>query len=379
MTSLPKISPSNHPRYAFEVTAPAATTGKRIRKYFKTKAQATAFHRDLTARLSKHGALALDKEEHLLIARYRDRLTLNEMEEAFRQALTLKDQTTLTLSGLLNEFQTHMDHAHRAGAIGDLHLRDIDTRCPQIDKALGHHTLSALDRPTIQDWIDSLTCAPRTKTNFLRILRQAINYGITHDHLPKDPSLGVFCPAHKPTVHILTPEDWSRLLDQAASRNDDLTWWWLLLGGAAGLRTSEVERLDWSDFRPAEQQLYVRPGKTPNAERWIDFTPPLRLVDWSQLPSAGPVLRGTHERTRQTHRQRTYAAAGVTVPNNALRHSFGSHHLVHFSDPNRTALQMGHATPQQTFNAYRKAVTTAQAKAWWEVDPGKGVWHTSDQ
>lgn len=372
----PELKPSNHPRYSYEVTAPESLTGTRIRKYFKTKASATAYHRDLTARANRHGQLVLTQEEHLLLARYRPHLNLDEMEEAFRLAVSQKDQSTETVAGLCDQFQRRMDESHRYGGIGEHHLRDIDTRIPKIAAALGHHQLAHLTRDHVQDWLDSIDGAPRTKVNYLRMFRQLANFGIANDYLTKDPSRGVLVPAHKPTVHILTPVDYYGLTRAAVQMDDDLTYWWLVFGGCAGLRTSEIERLDWSDIRPDEGQLYVRPGKTDNAERWVPFTQPLSLLDWSGKPQSGLVLRGTHDRTRQTKRQRVYAKAGTTVPNNALRHSYASHHLVAHNEPFKTAANMGHATPKQTFAAYRRAVTPAQAQAWMSIVLDGPVWFT---
>lgn len=370
----PTLKPSTHPRYAYEVTAPTALTGKRIRKYFKSKATAAAFHRDLTARANRHGELAMTKEEHLLLARYRPHLTLPEMEEAFRLAIAAKDDSTETFAGLCDAFQQHKDEAHRHGVIQELHLRDIDARVPKMAAAFGEVRLRDLSKEHIQDWLDSLPLAPRSKTNYLRMLRQVINFGVSHDYLTKDPSSGVLCPPNKPTVHILTPGDYQQLVQGAVDMADHLTYWWLVFGGMAGLRTSEIERLDWSDIRPDENQLYVRPGKTHNAERWIPFTPPLTLLDWSQKPDHGLVLGGTHDRTRQTRRQRVYARTRLSVPNNALRHSYASHHLVANNQPFNTAANMGHATPKQTFSAYRRAVTPAQAQAWMSIGLAGPLW-----
>ena len=50
-----------------------------------------------------------------------------------------------------------------------------------------------------------------------------------------------------------------------------------------------------------------------------------------------------------------------------LRISYASHHLVHPASPEQTATEMGRWSPQQTYDAYRRAVTKAQAKAYWDL------------
>ena len=66
-------------------------------------------------------------------------------------------------------------------------------------------------------------------------------------------------------------------------------------------------------------------------------------------------------------RGRVNTAAGVRIPRNGLRHSFGSHHLVAYNNPSVTATEMGHLGPQQTFKAYRKAVLKSQAEDFFAI------------
>ena len=54
---------------------------------------------------------------------------------------------------------------------------------------------------------------------------------------------------------------------------------------------------------------------------------------------------------------------------NAMRHSYGSHHLEKWDNSNKTALEMGHHSPQVTFNHYRRAVTKKQAEKYWQITP----------
>ena len=62
-----------------------------------------------------------------------------------------------------------------------------------------------------------------------------------------------------------------------------------------------------------------------------------------------------------------YERAGLRIPANALRHSFGSHHLQAHQASYLTASEMGHVSPRTTYQHYRKAVTTKQAADYWNV------------
>ena len=69
-----------------------------------------------------------------------------------------------------------------------------------------------------------------------------------------------------------------------------------------------------------------------------------------------------------------YKKAGCRIKRNALRHSFGSHHLVGFQKPEITATEMGHVSPTQTFTAYRKAVLKSQALEFWKIRAEAKAW-----
>ena len=143
----------------------------------------------------------------------------------------------------------------------------------------------------------------------------------------------------------------------------------LMFGAFAGLRSSEIQRLTWEDVKLELGQLYVSPGKTKNAERWVVLTPP--LLDWCEkllaAGATGLVLQGASEDVINGLQQKLCEAAGVAIPQNALRHSYGSHHLVHYDNAGNTATEMGHYSAQMTFAAYRRAVTKVQAKDYWDI------------
>jgi integrase len=56
-------------------------------------------------------------------------------------------------------------------------------------------------------------------------------------------------------------------------------------------------------------------------------------------------------------------------PHNALRHSFASYRLAATQDAPRTALELGHASPQLVFQHYREVVAPEDAARYWQVCP----------
>jgi len=143
----------------------------------------------------------------------------------------------------------------------------------------------------------------------------------------------------------------------------------LMFGCFAGLRSSEIQRLTWENVRLDVGQLFMTKGKNRNSERYVTLTPP--LLDWCKKMldngATGPVLKGYGSKDVYTIQRRLCKAAGVNIPNNVLRHSFGSHHLVHYASDGNTAAEMGHHSAQMTFQAYRRAVHKVQAAAYWDI------------
>ena len=91
-------------------------------------------------------------------------------------------------------------------------------------------------------------------------------------------------------------------------------------------------------------------------------------------PAKGLVFGGLSDAQRQKLMKLAYKKAGCRIKRNALRHSFGSYHLVAFEKPEVTANQMGHVSPTQTFTAYRKAVLKSQAGEYWAVQAEAKPW-----
>lgn len=376
---LPYIQESTHPRYAWEVIVPASVFGKRIRDRFNDQGLA---HARLATYLSRLGpATPTTRDESLLIARWRYRLTNAEIEAALTVALARKTRNAVTLAARCAVYMAGIDAAHKAGRVGDLHARDVEHLTPKLAAGpLGRLPVQDLSRREIQSWLDEMPDAPITKRNRLRNLTHVLQLSVRDGVIPAAPSSGITVGKCAAEVGIVTPRALVTLLDVAAARGARDTYWWLVFGAFAGMRTSEIERLDWSDVQPTEDfddevgAVYVRPGKTAAAERWVHFTEPLEGRGWSSKPLSGPVLVLTaNERLRQ--RQGVYTAAGESVPNNGLRHSYASHHLVAFKEPHQTAAEMGHNTPRMTFSAYRKAVPDVQAQDYWKIalrpDDGK--------
>jgi len=370
----PHLRISLHPRYKFEVVAPASCFGRAVRHYHTTKADAQRDLADLLHRLSAHAVAPITRDEQLLLARWRAVLPLSDMEDAFRAAARLRAFCARPLTDVLTDYLADLRRRFDCGDVSKLHEATVRGGVLRLRREPCATTtltspLRDLTTPALQVVFDNLPAAARTRVNLLNTLRAALGWCVRQGWLPSNPATEVVPPtARRTPPGILTPDQLAALLSHA----DVLTLRWLVFGAFCGLRSSEVARLSWEDIRWEDGQLYVSPGKTRLAERWVSLTPPVLAYRDRLLmpdPPVGRVLLGRGNTPLQRRRFRVALRAKVVVPDNALRHSYASHHLVHHRDPARTALELGHHAPAVTFNHYRRAVSAAQAAAYWSLSP----------
>ena len=144
----------------------------------------------------------------------------------------------------------------------------------------------------------------------------------------------------------------------------------LALGAFAGLRSAEIERLDWRDVKFETGFVIVEAGKAktatrrqvemrPNLRAWLE---PLAKIEGRVIPYADDEL---YKELRAVSDK-----AKVPWKNNALRHGFISYRVAETGDVNRTALEAGN-TATMIFSHYRELVTPQQAKTWFGIWPKK--------
>src|SRR5262249_23473969 len=130
-------------------------------------------------------------------------------------------------------------------------------------------------------------------------------------------------------IGILTVGQAARLLE--SSTPEVLPY--IAIGLFAGLRRTEIQRLDWSEIDFESNLIEVKAEKSKTAQRrFVTMQPNLR--EWL-LPVRRNKGRVTTKRSFHEHGQFDQArkAAGIIRwPHNALRHSFASYHLAAFKN-----------------------------------------------
>jgi integrase len=164
----------------------------------------------------------------------------------------------------------------------------------------------------------------------------------------------------KSDVSIFTHENIASLLKKA----DASLRPYLAIGAFAGLRTAEMQRLDWSEIDLDGGFITVAASKAKTRQRRLTpISDNLKLWLIPLRPASGPIC--LHACPQHAARS---LCEGFTWAKNGLRHSFISYWLAVLHDMTRVALEAGNS-PKVIFGHDRELVTPDEAKAWFDVKP----------
>jgi len=359
-------------RYAGSETSPFVVeglrvAGKRTRKFFATRRAAEAWLRKTSARVRKEGETAIHMPEQLRVEAVAcaERLkpygkSISDATEHFLAHLAAISRTC-TVYQLLAEFLP----AKRQDGASERYLHDLSNRLDTFAADFGDEKIAAIQPSQIDDWLRALRVAPQTRNNFRTVLRTFFEYAVARGYAPTN---AVAKTAKAKVVRgapgIFTPQQMATLLEKAP--RDFVPF--IAIGGFAGLRTAEIERLDWSEIDLGQRLIHVKAEKSKTAQRRL-VTISDNLAAWLApfTQKSGPVI--DPERSIVARRQTREAMGFKEWPANALRHSFASYHLAHLKNAAATAAELGHTSPAMLYKHYRELVRPDAAAQWWNVIP----------
>ena len=257
----------------------------------------------------------------------------------------------------------------------------LDAFAGQVKGLIGSVTAEA-----VNDFIHKRKGASgRTKNNYLQALNVLFEFARKQGYVTRDFDLmdKVESAAEEDfEIEIFTPQEFKLLLAHCPDSLAPV----LVLGAFAGLRTAEIERLDWREINLADKFIEVKARKAKTrARRLVPIVPALaswlesfrrrtieerrrageHLAEDQQLE--GPVwpqsLPYLFELQRDTAKE-----AGVEWKHNALRHSFISYRVADVKNVAEVALEAGNS-PDIIFQHYRELVTGERSKEWFGITP----------
>jgi len=246
-------------------------------------------------------------------------------------------------------------------------------------RPFGDRMMNDIKSDEIEEWISGLEVfqpgrsnfgkplSATSRNNFRRCLGVLFSFAASKAYCSGNPAAEVTkVKTVSDGVGILTVEQTKKLLANA----DAAILPFLAIGAFAGLRRSEIERLNWSEVSLEEREIEIKARNTKSARRRI-VTISDNLAAWLRpyAKTSGPVLmlspdamRGAFERAREE--------AGIkTWPSNALRHGFASYHYQEHKNAALLAAELGHTDSDLLFDHYRSLVKGPAAKAYWQIRP----------
>jgi integrase len=343
--------------------------GKRTRKFFATRRAAGTWLRKTVARIRKEGEGAVHMPEQLRV----EAVSCSERLKPYGKTLTdatehllahlAAVQRSCTVKDLIAEFRT----AKEQDGASERYLKDLKNRLRRFDDDFGQKMVAEIQPSEMDDWLRGLDVAAQTRNNFRTVLRTLFEYAVVRGFAQENPTAKTAkAKVVRGAPDIFTPEQMRLVLEKAPA--DFIPY--VVIGAFAGLRSAEIERLEWSEIDLGQRLIHVTAEKAKSAQRRL-VTISDNLAAWL-APHAMTSGRVVNPERVIVARRKTCEVAKIKWPANGLRHSFASYHLAHHKNAASTAAELGHTSPTMLYKHYREVVRPDAAAQWWQIMPPTG-------
>lgn len=347
----------------WRVTLPKAGGG-RIRRAFKNKNEAKVFLDQSRINLRRSGAEGvalspLQLEQALAADELLRPFGISVLDAAKRVVdLMLASSKSVPVSEAFEALLEDM----RVNGKSKVHINDTTVRLGRFATDFSDVQMSDVRTDQIAKWIQSRKTGAVDRNKHRTLISGLFAFAIGRGWAQSNPVKAVsVAKVIQGEIGILTPDEMASILTNADQRT--VAYW--AIGAFCGLRSSELERLDWTDVNG--EYVKVKGSNAKSARRRL-----IRISDnltaWLQpyRQASGSIVPLNLRKLLDDDCIR----AGVTDwPPNALRHSFASYSIALHKDAGRTALDLGHASAGIVFSNYRELVTESDAKRWFSIMP----------
>jgi len=283
---------------SYRVTIPARIAGMRTFKQFASLESAENWAKE------QHDGAARDGRKHFL-------LTPSHREDAIA-ALSLLEGTGLTLAQAVALAKKHHQSAvgnisvriavdkllieKEAENLRERSVRDLRNRLDIFCQTFGERPVKEITQTEVETWLSDLRgisgksaegLSARTKKNYLITVRTFFNYSISKGYrAAENPASKISTPKidwEQPS--ILTVDEAKALVTAATNEQEGRLLASVTLGLFAGIRSSEIMRLDWDAIDLKEGILTI--GSTIAKKRRlrvVELTPTCRRNEMHSMP-----------------------------------------------------------------------------------------------
>ena len=370
----------HRPEWKWVVYWPSDIPGKpRKSSRFRTKAEAEKFRFEKEIQVTNDGRKAAALRDSVISEAVWASEQLKPLGVTLREVITdyVDRNKRVAESVKLDEAIYEFIDTKKAAKKSARYIQDLRSRCGQFVNAHDGMRMAEIEVADVETWLESLKVEAVTRNNFRRSLSVFFSWGVKRGFCKSNPVFDAERAKEiSERVEIFTPAELRVILNAAADVPEVLPF--LAIGAFAGLRSSEIERLDWCDVDFLNKRIDVS-GKIAKsaANRYVPMWP--ALIEWLQ-PAAkayGKVcLSSVYKRLTAFRHDLAKGKKGERPPlawkNNGMRHSFASYALAECGDAGQVALWLGHDSTKMIFKHYRERVTPESAGEWFAVLPGEG-------
>ena len=357
----------NNPRYVCCIDG-VVVNGKRRRQFFATEKEARRALKELDIQIRREGEAGLsisDADRALTIkaAALLEPYGKNVFDAARFYANHL---ATLARDILIADLAAEYLAAKHNANVSAVYMCSIRHRLGRFVDVFGHRMLRTVNAAEIEEWLHGLGLGAVSVNNHRTCVGGFLSYAVRRGYLEASPIKAIDkVKAQDTPPEIFTPAELAKIL--TAAPIDLLPA--IALGAFAGLRTSEILRLTWSEIDLARGFIHIAARKTKSARRrLIKILPNLAAWLAPHAAATGPVYVGSNDQYHDAVSS-LILGLGIKRAKNGLRHSFASFHLAKFEDAGGLALQLGHTTTKLIFEAYRELVRPEESEVYWSIVP----------
>jgi site-specific recombinase XerD len=274
----------------------------------------------------------------------------------------------------VGEIVTDMLESKQKAGVSEIHLRILKGRLERFAQVF-QCSLASITTQDVSKYVSDLKAKDgkavknRTRGNTLSDLRNFFNYARKQRYITRDvmEEINEIEAPKKEFVEtgIFTPAQMQQIIGEVGDELKPL----LAIGAFCGLRSEELNRLNWQDVRLAEGVIIVGADKAKTATRRVVPIPDNGRA-WLApfVKPEGQINPAPHAGALIDRIERVAARLNIKWVKNGLRHSFCSYRLAITGDPARVATEAGNS-PVMVHRHYKALVTEAQAKEWFNIFP----------
>ncbi|HAV13512.1 MAG TPA: hypothetical protein DCX06_08505 [Opitutae bacterium] len=386
----PPITPifdKSRKRWRLSIPKKYSASGKRERKFFKSKRAAEIEAERLKAMLSQWGSQSRKIPADLAQDALRAHAML--LSEGFTESLSEVAQSFVKRAQERNAsvpFKTAWEaYRQTRKGLSQTYLGTVERTMFKIALEIGETNLRDLTGESVEQALEKHFHTPQSFDLALRTLSPLFTMALKRSPawIDSNPCSAIEkrSKGRKGPVAILSVAEAKQLIKSCRDLSHETGMPSLIRVNAsdalcavcimlfAGVRPAEMKRLEWSDVDLEAETIFISNVKA-KTDRSREIAMPPTLLTWLQYakPSQEDGLicpKNWDRKIKAIRHQSGISKSGK----DQLRKSFASYHLQAFEDVNLTRSIMGHETSEVLFTNYRNAVRKKDAVEFWEILP----------